>query len=235
MGKTVESKFNQKTILEVTSIEECLDVVVSWVGEVYGKSFFVAPLEEFQNKYGKVNPEDDFYQARMNYFIEWCVLERPIKGDQPLNVLVSEFFRTFRQELASCSGDASHFWQSFASFKHGVYQICNSTDQMIEVQDLCLGGKFKVVSKAGETMKYLRKKMIFQGFIFGLHDRRYLGQGIIIHPELAESQLHKYFKQHRRLPRLSPHEIARVMASTNMRYLRMQHVNPAVIYQSISG
>jgi hypothetical protein len=222
-------------ISDVGSVDDCLDVVVSWAETRFGKNFFVGPLEEFQARYGKVNHEDDFYQSRMNYFLEWCVLERSMGSDLASSTPAAVFFREHQELIAVSAGRVADLWRAFAAFRHGVFQIVETGHDMIEVLDLCFGGTFKILPKSGETMRFLARNMIFQGYVYGLYDQRNLGQGMIIHPELAAQAINKFFRQHQRLPRLAPADICRIMAATNMRYLRMQHVNPAVIYQTISG
>ena len=215
-------------------LDDCLEIVVSWIERNFGKSYFVRPLDSFQAKFGKVNPEDDFYQSRMNYFLEYCVLEFPMDTRPASKAPVSKFFEVHKN-LTSGDDAASAIWRDFCGFRHSLFQVLRSGHDVIFVRDLVANKTIKIQSKAGETLKYLGKKSIFQGFIFGHHDLYSLGQGLIMHPNLANAAILRYMRQHCRVPRFTSGEIARSMAQTNMRYLRMQHVNPAVIYHSISG
>ena len=236
LGVSVSNSLHEKSKMSLAadSIDHCLEVVVDWIEKKAGKSYFVGPLEEFQARYGKVNPEDEFYQSRMNYFLEYCVLERPMTGRPDRLVPISIFFDEL-SELTQGDDANSLIWRNFSGFYHGIFQVLNSGEKQVEAIDLLTEKKFTLVSKAGETLKYLRKKTIFQGFLFGTLNRRCLGQGLIVHPELANKEVLKYIKKYRKYPLVSSNEVLRLMAQTNMRLLRMQHVNPAVIYQSISG
>jgi hypothetical protein len=215
------------------SIDDCLEIVVSWIEKKAGKNYFLTPLEEFQANYGKVNPEDDFYQARMNYFLEHCVLERPMTavaaGRTPLSVFIEQ-----NDQLTSGDDTTSSLWRRFCGFRHSLFQIEKSGPDQITIKDLLSDKTIKIYSKAGETLKYLARKSIFQGFIFGQRDEYVLGQGLIIHPDLASKEIHKFLKRHRKYPRFAAKEVTRMLAQTNMKYMRMQHVDPAVIYQAIS-
>jgi hypothetical protein len=237
-GSTMERRIdlNNKTKApeQVSSTDDCLDVVVDWVEKIAGKNYFIAPLEEFQQRFGKVNPEDDFYQSRMNYFLEWCVLERPLSLNAAGRAPASIFFEK-HPDITNLENPSSSSWRAFSGFRHSIFEVVEAGSDCIEVVDLCSGKLAKVVSKSGETLRYLSKGTIFQGYLFGHHAHRMLGQGLIIHPELAYKQIKRFLKDHQRLPRFSSAEICRFFAMTNMRYLRMQHVNPAVIYQSISS
>jgi hypothetical protein len=233
MGRRIDLNNKVKSPDQVSSVDDCLDVVVDWIENQAGKNYFIAPLEEFQQRFGKVNPEDDFYQSRMNYFLEWCVLERPMAKGSAGRAPISIFFDT-HPDITNSQNPSAMFWQAFAGFRHSLFEVVEAGSECIEVNDLCARKRTRVVSKSGETLRYLRKGTVFQGYLFGHHDQRVLGQGLIIHPELAYKQIIRFLRDHQRLPRFSAADICRFFASTNMRYLRMQHVNPSVIYQSIS-
>ena len=221
-------------IVAPKTVDDCLEIVVSWIERQLGKSYFVRPLEAFQAKFGKVNPEDDFYQARMNYFLEHCVLEHLMDDKAGSRAAISRFFEE-NAYLTSGEDPESAIWRAFCGFRHSLFQVVKTGAESIVVVDLIANKTLRIQSKAGETLKYLSKKSIFQGYVFGHHDEYSLGQGLILHPELANAEILKYMRQHHRYPRVASGEITRRMALTNMRYLRMQHVNPDVIYHAISS
>jgi len=215
------------------SIDDCLEAVVAWIEAKAGKNYFVGPLEEFLAKYGKVNPEDEFYQARMNYFLEQCVLERPMTGDLMGLAPVSKFLSQYQNITRGTTSEAE-IWTNFSGFKHGIFEVLKSESDCLNVRDLISDVCFEIVPKAGETLKYLRRKSIFQCFVFGNLQQRYLGQGLIVHPDNAAREILKYIKTYKKYPSLKPSDLMRLFAATNMRFMRMQHVDPAVIYASIS-
>lgn len=216
------------------TVDDCVETLVGWVENTVGKGYFTSLLEDFQNKYGKVNPEDEFYQSRMNYFIEHSVLERPMNtstggGLTPVSRFLEENFH-----LTSSSQDGADVWVSVSGFLHGVFEVKKAGDEAMIVRDLISERSFTVTSKAGETLKYLKRKSIFQGFVFGNLERRVLGQGLIVHPDPASKEIHKFIKKFKKYPTIKPNDVLRILAATNMRFLRMQHVNPAIIYSNIS-
>lgn len=137
--------------------------------------------------------------------------------------------------LTLCSQEGSDVWVSVSGFLHGVFEVKKAGDEVMVVRDLISDRSFKVTSKAGETLKYLKRKSIFQGFVFGNLECRVLGQGLIVHPDQASKEIHKFIKKFRKFPTIKPNDVLRILAATNMRFLRMQHVNPAVIYSNISS
>jgi hypothetical protein len=217
------------------TVDDCIETLVGWVENTIGKGYFASLLEDFQNKYGKVNPEDEFYQSRMNYFIEHSVLECPmITSTGPGLAPVSRFLEE-KPHLTARSQAGADVWMSVSGFLHGVFEVKKEGDEVMIVRDMISDRSFKVASKAGETLKYLKRKSIFQGFVFGNLERRVLGQGLIVHPDQASKEIHKFIKRFRKYPTLKPNDVLRILAATNMRFLRMQHVNPAVIYSNISS
>ena len=233
MRVTPNKDLNLKKKLAPITIEECLEAVVAWVEQHTGKNYFLAPLEEFQARYGKVNSEDDFYQARMNYFLENCVLERPMTavagGRAPLS-----FFIEKHSHYTTGEDENSSVWRAFCGFRHSVFQVVKAGANGIVVRDLMADKIIKIQSKAGETLQYLGAQSIFQGYIFGHHNQYVLSPGLILHPELANNEILMFIKQYRLNPRVQPQEITRLLAQINMKYMRMQHVNPKVIYSGIS-
>jgi len=234
MNQGQRETLDAKVLVAPKTVDDCLEIVVSWIERQLGKTYFVRPLEAFQAKFGKVNPEDDFYQARMNYFLEHCVLENSMDEIGGSRAPISRFFEE-NAHLTSGDDPASAIWRDFCGFRHSLFQVIKTGAELIVVRDLIAGKTLRIQSKAGETLKYLSKKSIFQGYVFGHHDLYSLGQGLILHPELANAEILKYIRQHHRYPRVATGDITRKMAQTNMRYLRMQHVNPAVIYHAISA
>lgn len=232
MNLNIETTLSSKTNDKVISIEDCLESVVAWVEQNTGKNYFLNPLEEFHARYGKVNAEDDFYQARMNYFLENCVLERPMTsmagGRTPLS-----FFIEKNSQLTAGDDKNAVVWRAFCGFRHSVFQIIKSGANSIVVKDLVADKIMQIQSKAGETLQYLGIRSIFQGYIFGHHNQYVLSQGLILHPELANKEILMFIKQHRKSPKVQPSEITRLLAHVNMKLMRMQHVNPKVIYRVI--
>lgn len=232
VSSVVHQQVGGQTMQEKTSnmgLEDCLEEVVEWVATRRGKEYFVEPLDTFLAQWGKAFPEDPFYQDRMNYFLEYCVLERTMTGN--LDSLTP--FMAFIKESSGLQLLKNKCWQSFCDFRHSVFEVLKSGDDQILIRDLLSLRSYKVVPKEQETLKFMAKKSIFQGFIFSSDEGYRLGQGIIIHPEKSRKQILKFMREQKKVPRFTENEILKMIAFTNMRFLRMQHVNPSVIYARI--
>jgi hypothetical protein len=206
------------------NLEKILEQVINWIETHKGKSYFVAPLEEFFSKNGKAFPDDPFYQDRMNYFLEYCVLERPLTGvaskETPLNAyLEGSHAENHLPEMAL-----------IGEFRHSIFEVVSSGDKKILLKDLQTNKKHPVRTKGKETFKFLQKGTIFQGYIFGTNPNAYLGQGMILHPKAILKTLKKYIKNLKKASTYGELELLQQLALTNMRYLRMQHVNPTLLY-----
>lgn len=214
------------TDAESESLDACLEQVICWVEANFGKSYFVKPLADFSAKFGRSFAEDSFYQDRMNYFLEVCILERPLTGSAsgltPLGQFLSE---------SSHEGIASpETWQLFREFRHSLFVVIASSDRQILLRDLQSKSRRFVRPKSGETLKYLDKGTIFQGYVFGQELFSHLGQGVIVHPKSTLGTLKKLIKITQTSRRVSELELMRATAMANMKYLRMQHVDPISIY-----
>lgn len=207
-------------------LDDCLERVVQWVAGRFGKEYFVEPLEEFAVVFGKSFPEDPFFQDRMNYFLEYSVLEKPLKG----NAAGLTPLRMFMDELVGREELFPEPWRIFSEFRHSIFEVVRSGEQQILLKDLFNERRYIVRSKAGETLKYLTKKTIFQAYLFGSTGAFYLGQGVVIHPERARKPLKKFIKIKTKANVLKEMDTLKLAALVNMRYLRMKHVDPSTLY-----
>jgi hypothetical protein len=215
------------------TVDECLEIVVAWIERVFGKDYFVGPLEEFQSRYGKVNSDDEFYQVRMNYFLEHCVLEKSNDGStKNSSAAVTNFFEQ-NPDLTRGDDESVKTWIDFIGFRHSIYQVQKSGAELLVVKDLITERSFNILPKNGETLQYLNSKSIFQGFVFGNFTNKNLGQGLIVHPEAANQKIIKYINKRKSSRPFNRSDIFTSLAAANMRFLRMQHVDPAVIYGSL--
>lgn len=231
-SRVVQNVFSPKQVTSDLTLEDCLEQTVQWVASTKGKEYFVEPLETFMAKWGKSFPDDAFYQDRMNYFLEYAILERPMTG-HPHRLTP---FMAYIKESSGVKLLAHKNWQSFGDFRHSLFEVVKSGATQIVIRDMLTERLYKVAPKESETLKFMTKKSIFQGYLFVSGTDLYrLGQGLIIHPDRARKQIVKFTKVHRKLPRFTESEILRMISFTNMRFLRMQHVDPAVIYGTISG
>lgn len=218
------------TAVASSQIESCLETVVNWLASTYGKEYFVAPMEEFFIAFGKVFADDSFYQDRMNYFLEYCILERAMQGESSDCTPLIKYL-----QQARLSADQNKVWQNFSDFFHSIFEVQKSTTDALVIKDLMNDAYFTIHPKNSESLKFITKRTIIQGYIFAGEDAHYLGQGLIIHPDRARKVIAKYIKEKKKSGRIVEEQILRQLALTNMRYLRMQHVDPANIYNSISG
>lgn len=226
-------KFFRKEPLQTVSqvapaqLDDCLERVVKWIETRFGKQYFVQPLETFSQEFGKAFPEDAFYQERMNYFLEYCILERPIKGQSSLMTPLRMFF----DEITGQSVLYPEPWVIFSEFRHSLFEVTKAGENQIQLRDLLSERKYTVRSKCGETLKYLRKKTIFQSYLFGSNGIYYLGQGVVTHPDRARKPLVRYIRSLVKANQMNEMRVLKLASLNNMRYLRMQHVDPAKLYR----
>ena len=210
------------------ALDACLETVVNWVTTRYGKNSFKEPLEEFMRQFGKVFPEDEFFQDRMNYFLEHTILKRPMTGlRNGCTPIVG-----YMDDIGSLLNSADPAWQSFCDFRHTIFEVAKVGSSQISVKDLLSDQVLAIVPKANETLKYVEKKSMIQGFVYGgANNQNFLGQGLIIHPSRARKTILKQVKAHKKKPQRSDADFLTMLARNNLKYLRMHHVDPAIIYQ----
>ena len=216
-------------VIAPNSLDTCLENVVNWVVSRYGKDYFKEPLEDFMRSFGKVFPEDEFYQERMNLFLEHCILQRPLTGQGLGRSPMVEFM----DDRSITTDRSSIWWKTLCEFRHTIFEVTKSGSDQIAIKDLITDQTLIVRPKESETLRFVEKRSIMQGFVFRTENGHYcFGQGII-HPPRARKLIQRAAKEHRKKRPCADATFLTKLALINLKYLRMHHVDPEVIYLAI--
>ena len=104
-----------------------------------------AAREEYFTRSGKVFEDDaEVHEARTVSFLEWYVIERPLAHGQPPIIDALEKSRG----RASSAGRAQAL-ASLATSHRSVFDIASVDGNVIELEDVLGGGRFRVVERRG--------------------------------------------------------------------------------------
>lgn len=190
--------------------DELVERVVVWAQSIVGPEEFVRAKEDFYAQFGKVHPEDTFYNARMNYFLEYFVFLRPMgnSGKTPFQA-----------------------WGGVADAPiHSVFQVIRHRPDNMVVRDLVSTQKYKILPRRGETFVGFGKSDIFQGFVFLEEGRYSISTGAIVHPRTATGVIRKLIKNATKGPQFSANTLLYDLAQLQIRAARHAHVNPKLLY-----
>ena len=202
--------------------DQVLEAIVSDAEVSYGKNAFVVAKEEFYSRFGKVFPEDLFYESRMSYFLDFFVLLRPVPGEAYTPFMKFAKFNTSQPALLVSALEA---------FRHSIFEVeaLAGLSGML-VKDLRTGAAYKVRPKGNESFRGFTKGAVFQGFIFPGDDFAFLGNGLVMHPPQVLSVIKKYLKHAAKSLDFDEQAALARLAFVQLKALRHSHAGAKRIY-----
>src|ERR1041384_3775327 len=95
--------------------------------------------EEYFDRAGKVFDDDaELFDGRMAAFLEWYVLDRPLAGIGLTPVACAI------EEGAELPADERRARAALATSHHSLFELFETRDQILDVEDLIGGGRFTV-------------------------------------------------------------------------------------------
>jgi hypothetical protein len=219
------------------SLDDLTEAIIGWAQAAFGTGEILTAQEQFFSEMGKSFSDDSFFDARMSYFFDWFVYERPIAGAHGQATYggptpYAAFCRQVEAKGIELPEATARRLAGLGQFRHSVFEIAKVQETSMIVTDLIQGGKISVTSKGNEIYRGLEKKNIFQGFLFELGDLNHISQGLVLHPQRVAGQIKKRLKVAKKSPEFAAKAELSRLASTQMRHLRHRHVDPKTIYQA---
>ncbi len=212
-----------KPLSATPSLDEILEHLIAWSSETFGLEALVAARENFHLRAGKVFHEDAFFGARVSYFFDHYVFERPALGSTAATP-----FQIFLAQRGDALPEAVH---RLAGFRHSVFQIKKVDAKQMVVVDLVTGQKSTVGAKGGENFIGLEKSNIFQGFLFPIGGLQQLSGGLVLHPQKVDDLLKKQLKLAKKTGEEEMGSVFFRLLTLQLRHLRMKHVDPRTFYK----
>lgn len=204
----------------ISDLERHLESILLWAYRIFGSEHLIRAKENYYETMGKVFPEDDFFNGRMSYFIDYFLFERTIESD------ASERRGTPFQLYTEENGDSI-----IQKVTHSVFSVYRMNDQGLIIRNIVNGDKFRIAPNQTSTFEGIERKDLFQGFLYHLENGQDLSRGLIFHPRTGHSGIKKYIKVQQKKGELEmPIALSR-FARQQLHYLRHPHVSPKVFYQ----
>ena len=216
------------------------DLLISWAQALVGAASLKAVADDFSARHGKVFHDDDFFDARMTYFIDHALFECPLlSGGLQGSLSPFEDFLNNARATAAMTGlqDREHILRRLvdelvrlAGFRHSVFRLERLRRGQAIVKDLIQPLSFQITAGPAESFLGLGKWNLLQGFVFPVRSGYRLSKGLIVHPEAATRAITTFLRS------VAGHEERKValgrLATTQIRYLRHRHVDAQKIYES---
>lgn len=199
------------------------ELAARYAGPDYQQEITAARVEYFTRS-GKVFEEDaEVHEARTVSFLEWYVIERPLERGQPPII----------DALESASGraaPASHgeALAALATSHRSIFDIASVDGNVIELEDVLGGGRFRVVERRGtvgfEVGALVEARVVWDG------SEPVFAKTFLFHPRDARSQILDFVDESLAAGK-ERDEIMFELAQLYLRWHRHGHNNAARIYK----
>lgn len=196
--------------------------ITSWVVNLLGVEEVVRAKEEFFAQTGMIFHDDESYNRRMSYFIDYFLFIRPLDQLDPSNPPTP--FALYRDK---------HPGTPIHSYTHSLFKVLKIQTSGLLLSDLCSNDKIRIQKQSDELFDGIAKSDVFQGFVFHMNDTPVLSHGLIFHPERSHRLLVKALKEAKKQGRFERLAYLAMCARLQLKHARLRHVDPRVIYAEV--
>ena len=222
------------TLGESSTADDLVESIITWSHDAVGPAELIEARDRFFVTHGKTVPEDAFYDARMSYFFDHFIFERPLTAlPNGLSTTPYELFLArARQSEATLPQVVTKRLTELGDSRHSLYEITKVAEHQLVVRDLLTDDRLDITPRANENFRGLAKGQMLQAFAYAHAGQRLLSPGIVLHHAKVGRVVRKHLKQERKQGELARRSVLAKLAHVQMRCLRHQHVAPAAIYRS---
>ena len=211
--------------------DQLLEAVVMRSEREFGKATFIAAKDEFHALFGKVFPEDPFYEMRMSYFLDYFVFLRALPSGAGAPTAFLRFGNEVARMFDSDGSAAGRLVQAMESFRHSLFEIANvPAANSMTIRDMRTGTPYQVRRKSNESFCGFTRDTVFQGFVFPDGTHAYLGNGLIMHPPQVITMIRKFVKKEERSPDFDEQATLARLAWVQLKAMRHSHAGAKRIY-----
>ncbi len=215
----------------VLGVDIATENLLNWVTTIVSNDDFAAAKKNFSDKYGKVFPEDEMYDAWMDYFANIFMFER-----RPVVFAGQTPFEAWRlQHVYHSRFASSDLYRSVSGlngFVHSLFEITKVDQFRVNVYDLCRRQNLLVSVRDQERTDGLCKGEIFQGFLYYFEDDLYLGRGLLMHPREVSALVRSHVLRSAKYDEKTTQETLVALAHIYLRHVRHTHVAAGQIYRT---
>lgn len=211
--------------------DQLLEAVVMRSEREFGKSAFIAAKDDFHALFGKVFPEDPFYETRMSYFLDYFVFLRPLASGAGAPTAFLRFGHEIARMFDSSGDVAGRLVRAMEAFRHSLFEIVNvPAANSMTIRDLRTGTPYQVRRKSNESFCGFTRDTVFQGFVFPDGNHAYLGNGLIMHPPQVMPVIRKFLKKQEKSADFDEQSTLARLAWVQLKAMRHSHAGAKRIY-----
>lgn len=151
----------------------------------------IAAKEGFEQVAGQIMESDESYDARVNAFHNWYLLDRPLtqNGKTPL-----QYYVEFHANSLSAENKANY--QEMAGNLHSVFEMLKFSNGRAWIRDL-INRKKHLVEDGGQ-LEYVERGELFNTRLFQHEGRDIISNYLILHPHPVQKMIRAEAKKVRK-------------------------------------
>ena len=179
--------------------------------------------EEFDTFAGPIYETDRTYDARINSFHNWYILDRPLRaqGVTPLNYFIEYNANTIPES------ELTHYRELRANV-HSVFELVKLLGDRTRLRDLVSGKKYDV--EGTEHTQFLDRGALFNSRVFRHGSQYFVSNYFLLHPREVVKSIRAQVKQVRRSKR-DPKDFLFRLVLFQSRYDQYKQMDPHNIYR----
>ena len=190
--------------------------------ECYNREMKLAK-EEFEAFAGPIYDSDRTYDARINSFHNWYILDRPLRshGVTPLNYFIEYNANTLpEQELTD--------YRELRGNVHSVFALVKLVGTKTRVRDLMSGKKYDI--EGTETTQFVDRGALFNTRLFR-HGKSYFPSNyVLLHPPVVAKLIRLEARKVKKA-KLDPKELLFTLVLYQGRFDQYKQMDPRSIYR----
>lgn len=211
------------------AIDEGIETLTHWAEKEFGQDELIAARDEFFSSFGKVFHDDSFFGARMNYFHNYFLFERPLRREDAKVITPARFYLDTNPERRDAAAiQAVH---ELSLCIHSVFQVRKIKAEQAVFLNLLNNEEIPVRLPRSYRLFGLGKNQMIQGFIFRAKGGYHPAAGLIFHPDPAQKLIRKALKKSGKHEECDHLTLLAKLASTQLKAHRMKHVDSRTIYK----
>ena len=179
--------------------------------------------EEFEKFAGAIFETDRSYDARINSFHNWYILDRPLQGRRKTPL---EYFLEFNAN--SLSKKELINYQELKDNIHSLFELVKIPRGKTLVRDLATGKKYEIADSA--QTDYMDKGALFNSRIFRHDGAYYFSNYFLLHPAAVWKQVKKQARRVRKAKEDSTPFLF-LLVLFQSRFDQYKQMEPAKIYR----
>lgn len=195
--------------------------------EPFGEELKAARME-YTKVAGEIFEDDKSFEMRMTSFIEWYLLDRPVKSKNkpPIKIYLDEIAPYFSEGLDS---EEREFLHGLLSNRHSIFEVKGQKKEFIKIYDLFTAEKYLVTED--NSHRSFRKGDVLEARIFPFKGSYLFTNAFCFHPQKAYKFIKGELKKMKKNGDGDIKDFILRISYMNLKYERARGIDAKEIYR----